>query len=361
MIESDVLIIGGGIAGLSAAARLAPFARVIVLERESQLSYHASGRSAAVFIKDYGNDIVRALNAASFEYLSKEKGGVLSPRGMMMLAKADERQAFEREAKDFGLEYISAQEARQRVPLIHPERVAFAGFSESAQDIDTDLLLQRFSKEARAHGGEIMLSSGVESISRHGDSWYVRAGSRDFSAQLLVNASGAWADQVALMAGVSPLGFTPYRRSMARIPVPGGFDPASWPLLDGVGEGWYAKPDAGQLIVSPADEDPMEPQDAWADDTILAQGLANFEEMMSAPVRRMTANWAGLRTFAPDRSLVIGRSPQCRSFFWLCGQGGYGFQTAAAASALAHDLILGRQNDLPRDIIAALSPDRFDA
>jgi glycine/D-amino acid oxidase-like deaminating enzyme len=180
-----------------------------------------------------------------------------------------------------------------------------------------------------------------------------------FEGRVLVNAGGAWVDQIAQMASVQPLGFTPYRRSMARIPAPGGHDVSGWPMMFGVGELWYAKPDAGALIVSPAEEDPAEPHDAWADDMVLAEGLARYEEFVTEPVTRLISNWAGLRTFAPDRVLVIGPDKHDPSFFWLAGQGGYGFQSSPAASQLAADLIGGRAGQLGTDLVASLSPARF--
>jgi glycine/D-amino acid oxidase-like deaminating enzyme len=176
---------------------------------------------------------------------------------------------------------------------------------------------------------------------------------------VLVNAAGAWADGIAALAGASPLGITPYRRSMARIPAPGGHDVSGWPMIFGTGETWYAKPDAGALIVSPAEEHPMEPHDAFADDMVLAEGLARYEEMVTAPVTRLLANWAGLRSFAPDRVLVIGRDRGCENFLWLAGQGGYGFQTSAGAAELLADLAAGRPPMLGKETVAALSPARF--
>src|SRR5690606_30261562 len=196
-------------------------------------------------------------------------------------------------------------------------------------------------------------------IERTATGWRVRWPGGEAEAPLLVNAAGAWVDNVARMAGVRPLGFQPNRRSMARIPAPGGLDVSSWPMIFGPGETWYAKPDAGALIVSPAEEDPAEPHDAWADDMVLAEGLARYEAMVTAPVTRPLASWAGLRTFAPDRVLVIGPDPDVPSFFWVAGQGGYGFQTSAAASALVGDLVAGRSPALDAATVAALSPARF--
>ena len=237
----DIVIIGGGIAGISAAARLAPHSDVLVLEAESHLAYHASGRSAAAFIQDYGNSVIRALNTASFEYLSSANGGVLSPRGMMMLGKALEREDFLIEMHDFGLSEISIEEAKHKVPLIDQNSVKFAAYRENVSDIDTDLFFQNFLRIARAHGTKIKTEAKVTNINFENGTWHLVTDEQTYSAKMLVNASGAWVDQIAEMAGIEPLGFTPYRRSIARIPVPGGYDPSNWPLLDGVNESWYAK------------------------------------------------------------------------------------------------------------------------
>ena len=356
---SDIIILGGGIAGISAAARLAPHAKVTILERENVLSYHASGRSAAAFIKDYGNIIVRELNSASVDYLTHANGGVLSKRGMMLLAKKTEKEDFQREYKTFKLKEISISEAKEKIPLINTNTVTYSAYREDVSDIDTDMLFQNYLKEARSFGADVYTNLEIISISFENGRWNFITNFGQYSGEILINATGAWADHTAQMAGIKTIGFTPFRRSIARIPVPGGFDPSEWPLFDGVNENWYAKPDAGQLIVSPADEDPLEPQDAWADDTVLAEGIARFEEFMEHPVERITSNWAGLRTFAPDRSLVIGPANDNNKFFWLCGQGGYGFQTAAAASQLTSDIILNRPSELAKDVCTALSPRRF--
>ena len=356
---TDIAIIGGGIAGISAAARLSHHASVTLFEGEDRLGYHASGRSAAAFVEDYGNSVVRSLNSASATYLRDENGGVLSPRGMLLVAKAGDRDQFEHEHREFGLGTISVIEARHKIPILDPEMVQYAGFREDIYDIDTDLLLQNFRREALKNGAEIHIKSQVTALSYGDQRWTITTPNGVYRATILVNAAGAWADPLAQMAGLDPLSITPYRRSMARIPAPAGHDVSSWPFMDEVGEAWYAKPDAGQLIVSPCEEHATHPHDAWADDMVLAEGLARYEQMVTAPVSRMSANWAGLRSFAPDRALVIGHAPQQPAFFWLVGQGGYGFQTCVAASQLTADLIAGRPSELPNQTRAALSPNRF--
>jgi glycine/D-amino acid oxidase-like deaminating enzyme len=354
---ADFLIIGGGIAGVSAAARVSHLGRVVLLEAETALAYHASGRSAALFEATYGLPPVTALNRAS---LQDHRGmDVLSPRGLLLLGGAGERDAFEADRAQMGLVAISPSEARAIVPVLDPAALAFAAHHPDAWDIDTDRLIQTFAREARGNGGQIVTGARVTRIARTAAGWAAETAAGSFEGRILVNAAGAWVDRVAAMAGVRPLGFTPLRRSMARIPAPGGHDVRSWPMMFGVGESWYAKPDAGALIVSPAEEDAAEPHDAFADDMVLAEGLARYEAMVTTPVPRLLASWAGLRTFAPDRCLVIGFDPREPAFVWVAGQGGYGMQTSPAASRLVADLIAGRPPELEAATVAALSPARF--
>ena len=355
----DIIVIGGGIAGTSVAARLAPHASVTLLEAEDALAYHASGRSAALYEANYGLRSTVVLNKAGEQYFHEANGGYLSPRGLMIIARADEHEGFLHDTKTLHLEQITLEDAFSMIPVLDSTQVAHASFHDGAWDIDTDRMVQDFARELRLNGGEIHFKSAVTAINRTGNGWAVTTAAGTHEAKLIVNASGAWVDDVAKMASVEPIGFTPLRRSMARIPAPGGHDVSRWPMFFGVGETWYAKPDAGSLIVSPADEDPMPPMDAWADDMVLAEGLARYEAMVTEPVTRIEANWAGLRTFSPDRALTIGFHTESPDFFWHAGQGGYGFQTAPAASQLAADLILGRNPEIDTTTQAELSPKRF--
>jgi D-arginine dehydrogenase len=355
----DFLIIGGGIAGISAAARLSHLGSVLVLEGEDHLAHHASGRSAAMFEPNYGLPPVIVLSLASEDHLRHANGGVLSPRGLMTVAGRDDAAQFAADCRDAALTEISPSEAVARVPILNPDAVAFAAVTDHPADLDTDLLIQNFAREARANGAGIITGARVTTLARDSNGWIATTAKGRYAARMVINAAGAWVDAVAAMAGISPLGFTPLRRSMARIPAPGGHDVSGWPMIFGPGETWYAKPDAGALIVSPAEEDPMDPHDAWADDMVLAEGLARYEAMVTEPVTRLLTSWAGLRTFAPDRVLVIGPDVADPTFFWLAGQGGYGFQTSAAASQLAADLIGGRTPALDPAMVRALSPARF--
>lgn len=357
-MEYDFLIIGGGIAGVSCAGRLANAGSVLLLEAEDTLAHHASSRSAALYEPHYGLGPVVALSLASGAYFHANKG-LLSPRGVMIVGKAEDAAVFERDISVMELAPISVDQARNIVPILNPETVAHVAVADHAWDIDTDLLLQGFARQARSHGAEILTKAPVTAIARQGSGWCVTCPQGEFRARILINAAGPWTDVVAGMAGVDPLGFIPLRRSMARIPAPGGLDISHWPMIFGAGEGWYCKPDAGALIVSPAEEEPSTPHDAFADDMVLAEGLARYEEMVTEPVTRMLANWAGLRTFSPDRAPVIGFDRAQPAFFWLAGQGGYGFQSAPAASQLAADLLTASDTGLAPELIASLSPDRF--
>ena len=356
----DFIIIGGGIAGTSATARLSHLGKVLLLEGEASLAYHASGRSAALFEANYGHPVTIELNKASKDHHMNANGGVLSPRGLMFLGAAQDAERFAADVASMHLDDISVDEAVKLVPILNRDHVAMAAHHDAAWDIDTDLLIQNFVKEARSNGAEVTTGSPVGAIEKDGDLWRVTSKDGHYEARMLVNAAGAWVNEIAQMAGITGPEFSPLRRSMARMPAPGGHDVSGWPMLIGAGETWYAKPDAGAWIVSPAEQDPVDaPHDAWADDMVLAEGIARYQEFVTEEVTRISSTWAGLRTFAPDRSLVIGQALDDPSFLWFAGQGGYGFQTAPAGSQLLTDIVAGRSSELAPEIVAGLSPARF--
>jgi D-arginine dehydrogenase len=354
---NDFLIIGGGIAGISAAARLSALGSVTVLEREDALAYHASGRSAALFEQHYGKASTVALNRASLDF--HRSADVLSPRGLMLVGSKGEADLFAADVAAMQMAEITMDAALALIPVLNPAHVDRAAYDPGAWDIDTDRLIQTFAKTARGNGAQIVTKAEVTAISRTAQGWAVSTKAGDYAARQLVNAAGAWVDVIAQMAGVAPLGFQPLRRSMARIPAPDGHDIRAWPMVFGAGEGWYAKPDAGALIVSPAEEDPVAPHDAYADDMVLAEGLARYEANVTTPVTRLLASWAGLRTFSPDRNLVLGPDPAHAGFIWCAGQGGYGMQSAPGASQLLADLVGGKTPEISPDMVAALTPNRF--
>ncbi|MEX0308125.1 MAG: NAD(P)/FAD-dependent oxidoreductase [Ruegeria sp.] len=351
----DFLIVGGGIAGLSAGARLSEHGKVTVLEAEDALGYHTSGRSAALFEKGYGPTSVKALNEASAEFFATND--YLTPRGLMLVGGREQQELFQKDAIDLGVQQITLSDAQSRIPILNPDTVGFAAISNSAFDIDTDRMLQDFARIIRRNDGSVLTRQQVKSI-RKSDHWIVDT-SETFEARNLVNAAGAWVDEVAQLARIPPIGIRPYRRSMARLPAPGGLDLRNWPMMLGVGESWYAKPDAGKFLVSPCEADPTTPHDAYADDMVLAEGLARYETMVTESVTRVETNWAGLRSFVADGTLVLGPDPTDLSFIWSAAQGGYGFQTAPAASQLVADLATGTSPRLDAATVEALIPDRL--
>ena len=356
---TDVVIIGGGIAGIAACAQLAPHLKVTLLEAEPELCYHSSGRSAATFIEDYGNRVTKELNKESLIFLTSESQGFLKKRGLLLIGKYGEETEFQTDAADLGLSSISSDEAVQLLPALNQEGFTRQAYRPDVYDIDTNKLFEYYRKIALENGAEIRKKTKLINAYLKNNKWEIKSSNGDLSASILINAAGAWADQVAECCGVSKLNITPYRRSIARMQAPNGVDVQNWPMIDGVGETWYAKPDAGNLIVSPADKQMVSAHDAWADDETLAAGIQSFQDVVNFPINRMLSNWAGLRSFAPDGNLVIGPDKNNPSFFWFAGQGGYGFQTAAAASQVLSDLLLEENVSVDSEILEALLPGRF--
>ena len=258
-----------------------------------------------------------------------------------------------------GIERLSGAQAAEIVPILRVDCIAGAIIEHGAQGIDVDRMLQGYARYLRSNGGQIVTGAPVGEIRHDGALWQVETPQGTFTAPIIVNAAGAWADEVAGRAGVAQVGLQPLRRSAAIIPSPEGYDCADWPVFGSIVETWYAKPEAGKLMVSPADEDPVDPHDAWADDMVLAEGLHRFEQAVTVPVTRVEHSWAGLRSFVSDRTPVAGFARDVRGFFWLAGQGGYGVQTAPALSRLTAALVLGEKPELGPEVIAALSPERL--
>ncbi len=370
--KADAIVIGAGIAGASAAYELAPTHRVMLLEREAQPGLHATGRSAAIFSEIYGNAVVRALSRASRTFLFAPPAGftetpLVSPRATLFVAPKDQVAALRamREDADVkaGTEPISVADALKRVPILRPEQVAEALFEPGASDIDVNGLHQAFLRGFKARGGQLICDVRIESLDRRGSVWRATAGDEIYEAPVVVNAAGAWADEVATLAGLRPLGIQPKRRTVVLLDAPAVHDIRDWPLTIDAEETFYFKPDAGRILLTPADETPSPPCDAQPDEMDVALAIDRFETMTTMKVARVVHKWAGLRSFAPDRTPVVGFDAQMTGFFWLAGQGGYGMQTSSAMARTAAALIRGE--DLPPDIrkegvnAAALSPARL--
>lgn len=349
----DTLIIGAGIAGASLGYRLAGQQRVLLVERESQPGYHSTGRSAAMFMEAYGTPQIQALTRASRAFYEAPPQGfcehpLLEPRGCLYVASLEQRELLEQTyaqnlANGTEVSLLDRDAALALIPSLRGETLAGAVLEPGAMDLDVHALHQGFLRGYRTAGGELRCNAELIQAWYLDDVWQVELadGSR-LQARCLVNAAGAWADRVAEQCGVARIGLQPCRRSAFTFPGPAEQDFTCWPAVIGVDESFYFKPDAGQLLGSPANADPVEPQDAAPEEFDVALGIYNIEAMTTLAIRRPSHTWAGLRSFVADGDLVIGFDAHAPAFFWLAAQGGYGIQSAAGASRLAADVLLGQ-------------------
>ena len=365
---ADILVIGAGMAGASAAAHLAERAQVVVLEGEDQAGYHSTGRSAALFSETYGNETIRILTRAGRAFYQDRAGGIvedpiLTPRGVLVVALRGQEALLEDEEPDDAAHRLDAAEACALVPVLRPEQVVGAIHEPLAMDIDVHALHTAYLRRLRQHGGRIVTAAPVRSLHYKTGNWTAATPAGEFAAPIVVNAGGAWADQVATLAGLPPLGVVPKRRTAMIIAAPPGVDVRLWPLVIDAAETGYFKPEAGKLLVSPADETPVEPCDVQPEEFDIALALDRLQQRTTIAVRHVERKWAGLRSFAADKTPVVGFDPLADGFFWLAGQGGYGIQTAEGLAQCTTGLIgSGR---LPDSLSAAgldpaaLSPARF--
>lgn len=333
VIEADVAVVGAGIAGVSVAYELADRCSIVLLERESQPAYHTTGRSAAMLLDSYGGAAVRALTAAS-RPLFDEVPNLLTPRPLLWVAppeQSDELRALHAENPD--LAAVDEPAARRMFPPLRAGWLAGALLDPGAREIDVPGLHQHYLGGARRAGVRVLLDAPVLDGHHDGDGWRLRTGAGDVHVAWVVDAAGAWADEVAQALGVPPIGLRPLRRT-AVVARANGVD-RTWPLISDVGETFYVRPEGTNVLVSPADETPSPPCDARPDDLDVALAIERVNDATTLDVRSVLTAWAGLRTFSPDRTPVVGADPAVPGFCWLAGQGGYGIQTAPAAARLA--------------------------
>jgi D-arginine dehydrogenase len=372
--DLDVLVIGAGMAGASVAAHLAERRRVVLLDAEDRPGHHSTGRSAALFTEIYGNEVIRALTRASRAFLEAppapfRTATLLRRRGCVYIAGESQLAALAAFAAlpDVApaTHAVSVETALRLCPILEPGHLRGALLEPDSADIDVSALHQGYLRLFRARGGRLLTGAPVSAIERRAGGFTVHAGDEVLRTPLLVNAAGAWADRIAALAGLAPLGLVPRRRTAVLVEPPAGLAIADWPFVNDIDEQFYFKPEAGLLFLSPADETPTEPCDAQPDEWDVATVIERVEAVTTLRIERIKARWAGLRTFAPDRTPVVGFSASAPGFFWLAGQGGYGIQTAPALSRLAAALI--EQAPLPDDLtaagidLAALAPDRLDS
>lgn len=357
----DFAIVGAGIAGASVAWQLVPEARVILLEREAQPGYHSTGRSAAMFMESYGTAAIRALTRASRSFYESPPAGftnlpLLAPRGALYIATHEQAAELHQTCENLSrtgtnVKLLNASEALERVPVLRTEMLLGAIFEEDARDIDVNALHQGYLKGFRTRGGTLAVNTSVDSASREGEHWNLRlTGGRQIRVRAVVNAAGAWADETAKQFGFAPIGLEPRRRTAFTFAPPDGMNIHDWPVVIGVDESFYFKPDAGQLIGSPANADPVQPHDVVAEEFDVALGIHQIEAHTTLAIRRPNSTWAGLRNFVPDGEFVIGWDDAADGFFWLAAQGGYGIQSAAAVSELAAALL--QRRPVPDQILA---------
>ncbi|MEH1102466.1 NAD(P)/FAD-dependent oxidoreductase [Micromonospora sp. CPCC 205561] len=362
----DYLVIGGGIAGASAGHQLGAYGSVVLAEMEGVPGQHSTGRSAAVFSEYYGGPAVRALTRASRAFLNTPPPGfaehpLLTPRRALALCPPGGEDAFEAALRagsevDPPAREIDLADLPRYCPVVRPQWCRRAMVKPAVRDLDVAALHQGYLRGIRAAGGRVVCGARVSRLRREGRGWRVGTDAGEFTARVVVNAAGAWADEVAAAAGVRPLGLVPLRRTAFLVDAPPGVPAADWPMVGDVGDTFYFKPESGRLLVSPADATPSQPGDARPDDLDVAIGAERVQEATTLEIRRVHRAWAGLRTAAPDDVPVIGPAPDAPGFLWLAGLGGYGVQTSPAAGALLAALAVGAP---PPVDPAPLSPARF--
>ena len=371
--EYDVIVVGGGVAGASVAGELADGARVLVLEREPQPAYHASGRSAAIYIEPYSTDPIFALTRATLPFLEAPPEGftdqaLTHERGYLLLVTAELEHEMDAYLERWGprcpeIHEIDEEAAVALLPVLRRGYATRFAFDPTAVGLDTNEMIQGWLRRVRRAGGAFVGGAEVTAASFEDGRWRVSSSAGDARAPVLVNAAGAWARAFGSLAGASDVPLVPHRRSAVLVAPPGGVDISAWPAVSPVTKSFYFKPEGGQLMISPADQTPSEPMDAWPEDMDLAIAVERAEEAAALDVRRFESSWAGLRTFVPDENPVYGWDPALTGFYWCAGQGGVGFQTSwAGARWCAAEIGVGAP---PPDLAtlgfepAAVAPDRF--
>lgn len=353
MTACDFLVVGGGVAGLSVAWQMARYGRVIVLEREAGTGYHSSGRSATYYHFGIGNRPVRLLTQASGTFFTDPPAGfadvpLATPAPALMVVRAGQDELFETNLAEMKAITGSAREIdfdamRRLVPVLRlgEKSISRGLLDPAAARLDDHALMMGFARGLRAADGSIVTAAEVTVIERQAGRWRLRTPQGDFTAPVLVNAAGAWADSIATLAGVAPLGLSPLRRTIIAFDPPHGVDARAWPLVRSLANEFYFLPEGGHLLASPADETPSPPCDAQPEELDIATAAWRIEDVTTMQVRRVLHKWAGLRTFTADRVPVAGFAADAPGFFWLVGQGGYGLQTAPAMAAATAALVVG--------------------
>lgn len=355
LMNCDFLVIGGGIAGACAAFELSRHGRVVVIEREERPAYHTTGRSAAFFTVNYGNRVIRALTIASEAMLADPpdifgETPLMSPRGIVTLAREDQLEQFEENLAEArrgceDIHRIDVDEALRLLPVLRPDYVAAAHLEPGSMYLDVDLILNGYLRGMKDRGGRLVCDAEARAIERRGDVWRVDTAAGAFEAPVLVNAAGAWADEIARLAGLAPVGLVPKRRTVIVFAGPADLVLDDCPMAIDVDEDFYFKPEAGKVLASPADETPSPPCDARPEEIDIALTVERIERATTMKVARIEHKWAGLRSFVADKTPVAGIDPAAEGFLWLAGQGGYGIMTSPAMGRAVAGLATGAWPD----------------
>ncbi|MFQ5660711.1 MAG: NAD(P)/FAD-dependent oxidoreductase [Gammaproteobacteria bacterium] len=370
----DYLIVGGGIAGTSIAAEVAAHGKTLLLEGETDFGYHSTGRSVAILSRCYGSGAIRALTYDSESILSNplkpfSNNGFLNPREMLFVGGKDERDTvkeIEKQAKLEGVEtqWLESAELTQIAPYLRRDAARFGLIERGGADIDVARLHHAYMKRARSLGARLLPGRRVSNIERSHDGWFVSTGEEHFSGKILINASGAWADQIAALAKIPVLGLKPLQRTVFLFPQKDLDMSLLQHMVADVSERYYFKREGGLILGSPADEKLVEPQDIQPDALDIATGVDEIERATTLRVETITHQWAGLRTFAPDRLPVVGVDPNDEKFFWFAGQGGYGIQISPALAAIGARMLTGSDSFFPVDrstaVTGTMDPARFN-
>ncbi len=345
------VVIGAGMAGASAAYELAAHGSVLVLEQEGVAGYHTTGRSVAIYSETYGNATIRAFNSASRAFLLDppadftEHKLLTPPHGELLIGRAGTESRMDETAAAFRrlvptVRRVSAVEAIAFVPALRRDWVVGGIYEPGAMHMDVDALHQGYLRGLKKRGGAVRFKAGVRALEWRGDKWRIETSGETLEAETLVNAAGAWADEIAGLAGARKVGLTPKRRTAAIVPTPTGIDASLWPFVIDFEESFYFKPESGRLLVSPAEETDIAPCDVYADDYDVAVAIDRIRQAANLEIIRVERSWAGLRSFVADRSPVVGYDAKAPNFIWCAGQGGYGIQAAPAIARATAALAL---------------------